>query len=111
MPEIFTLIVALLAAVGTMALVWLLVRAVMKSDGAGTPVYAVVRLSGPSTDVQGTVRRLNWLCQWGAADLRVILADDGMTAEARKEAEILLRAYPAVTLCTMEHVTEIISRV
>jgi len=103
MPEIFTMIVALLAAVGVVALGWLFLGA-WPRNGTAPPAIAILHLTDRAADVQQAVCRLQYLRQWGP--VKILLADGGMTVDVQKQVTILLRDDPSIVLCGEDEVQQ-----
>ncbi len=109
MLEIYHFVIAFLAAVGVMALVWLAVGVIQHKGRLAHPVHVVLTLSDSSADIQWTVERLDWLRQWGIMDLRIIVAEEDPTGEPHEMAERLCKDDPTLTLCPSQDIWRYIS--
>jgi len=108
MSEVFTVIVALLAAMGAVALLWVTAGAWLRSGSLDLPVFAVLYVPEKPADVQRAMRRLQWLRRWGDVDFKIVLADGGMADETRKQVELLRRDEPGLAVCDPSEVAGLI---
>lgn len=96
-------IVAMLAAVGLTALVWLVAGTVL-GFGRRPAMRPVLLLpaSGAAPALQQSVHELERLRREMGAYTEIVILDCGLTEEARKIGELLCREDRAVALCTAE---------
>ena len=103
MNAIWQVLLALLAAVGLLALGWLTFGRLLTpvGGGGGGPVYAVVPASG---DVKG----LLWLRGGELARFTIVIADGGLDGTGRAVAAALLTRAQGIVLCPAERLGEYI---
>lgn len=106
MSDLYHLAVALLAAIGVVSLVWLITGALLRPGRASPPIHVVLRPPEHPDDIQRSLERIRWLREWGHTDVRIIVADDGMTQEARDVVGLLCRDDPLLTVCGASEIGE-----
>ena len=103
MNAIWQAVLALLAAVGLLALGWLLFgKLVTPAGGSGGPVYAVIPAAGGGENLAQDVRALRWLRGGELARFSVVLADGGLSEAGRRRAAALLAGRRGVVLCPLD---------
>lgn len=100
-------VIALLAAIGLTALLWSLAGWIFRPrERIPGTFYLLIPVRGEATELEQTVRALRRI----RADCRagVILADCGLTDEARLRAALLARSADGVRLCTPPELAQIL---
>ncbi|MGM9594338.1 MAG: hypothetical protein ACI3U8_08280 [Candidatus Onthomonas sp.] len=97
--EPLTAVVALLAAFGLAALLWLCLGRLLLPVGAMEPVQ-VSLMPGPS--LEQNLKGLQWLAAVGLLDARVTVIDPGLLPQERAETLRLLRRWPGIPLVSAE---------
>ena len=92
MNAIWQVLLALLAAVGLLALGWLTFGRLLTpvGGGGGGPVYAVVPASGDGAHLEQDVKGLLWLRGGELARFTIVIADGGLDGTGRAVAAALL---------------------
>ena len=92
MNPIWQVLLALLAAVGLLALGWLTFGRLLTpvGGGGGGPVYAVVPASGDGAHLEQDVKGLLWLRGGELARFTIVIADGGLDGTGRAVAAALL---------------------
>ena len=103
-------IVAALAAIGLLTLVFLPVSAALRRRCRGIPgTLALVPCGCADGErLEQTVRALERDCRETGALRRIVILDCGMDGETRRLAELLCRDGAAVVLCPREGLGELI---
>ena len=85
MNAIWQVLLALLAAVGLLALGWLTFGRLLTpvGGGGGGPVYAVVPASGDGAHLEQDVKGLLWLRGGELARFTIVIADGGLDGTGR----------------------------
>lgn len=97
------MLLTLLAAIGLLALGWLLFgRLVTPVGDAETPVYAVIPASGSGEGLEHAVKGLLWLRGGQLAQCTIVIADEGLDPGGRAVAAALCGQGQAV-LCPTEN--------
>ena len=104
MNAIWQVLLALLAAVGLLALGWL----TPVGGGGGGPVYAVVPASGDGAHLEQDVKGLLWLRGGELARFTIVIADGGLDGTGRAVAAALLARGQGIVLCPAERLGEYI---
>lgn len=88
MNAIWQVLLALLAAVGLLALGWLTFGRLLTpvGGGGGGPVYAVVPASGDGAHLEQDVKGLLWLRGGELARFTIVIADGGLDGTGRAVA-------------------------
>lgn len=97
--EPLTVVVALLAAYGLAALIWLCLGRLLLPVGAMEPVEVSLT---PGPGLEQNLRGVQWLCGAGLLDARVTVFDPGLLPEERQEILRLLRRWPGVLLISTD---------
>ncbi len=92
-------LLALLAALGLLALGWVLFGKLVTPVGDGGPVYAVVPASGGGEHLEQDVKGLLWLRGGELARFTIVIADNGLDGAGRAVASALLAGSTGVVLC------------
>ena len=110
MNAIWQVLLALLAAVGLLALGWLTFGRLLTpvGGGGGGPVYAVVPASGDGAHLEQDVKGLLWLRGGELARFTIVIADGGLNAAGRAAASALLARDRGLVVCPMERLSEYI---
>lgn len=102
------LLLTLLAAVGMLALGWVLFgKLVAPVGGEEAPVYAVIPASGSGEGLEHTVRGLLWLRGGQLARCTIVIADGGLDQSGRAVAAALC-GQGGTVLCPMERVPDLL---
>ena len=104
-------LIALLAALGFAAAVWAVAGKWMLPAGRTGSVAALVRAEGNAPELENTVDGLRWLNRSGFTRMRIVIADAGMSGEARKIAEALAKEDAAIFVCRPEEIGEVLRRI
>ena len=107
MNAIWQVLLALLAAVGLLALGWLTFGRLLTPVGGG-PVYAVVPASGDGAHLEQDVKGLLWLRGGELARFTIVIADGGLDGTGRAVAAALLTRAQGIVLCPAERLGEYI---
>lgn len=101
MNAIWQVLLALLAAVGLLALGWLTFGRLLTpvGGGGGGPVYAVVPASGDGAHLEQDVKGLLWLRGGELARFTIVIADGGLDGTGRAVAAALLARGQGIVLC------------
>lgn len=103
MSVLMDVIVALLAAIGVGTVLWAAFgRLFVPQEEPDSRVAAVVRARGDAPGLECTVDSLLWLLSIGAVRMDIVIADDGMSGDARRVAYILMGRSSRVKLCPIE---------
>ena len=104
MNAIWQVLLALLAAVGLLALGWLTFGRLLTPVGGsgGGPVYAVVPASGDGAHLEQDVKGLLWLRGGELARFTIVIADGGLDGTGRAVAAALLTRAQGIVLCPAE---------
>ena len=102
MNPIWQVLLALLAAVGLLALGWLTFGRLL------TPVGAVVPASGDGAHLEQDVKGLLWLRGGELARFTIVIADGGLDGTGRAVAAALLARGQGIVLCPAERLGEYI---
>ena len=110
MNAIWQVLLALLAAVGLLALGWLTFGRLLTpvGGGGGGPVYAVVPASGDGAHLEQYVKGLLWLRGGELARFTIVIADGGLDGTGRAVAAALLARGQGIVLCPAERLGEYI---
>ena len=110
MNAIWQVHLALLAAVGLLALGWLTFGRLLTPVGGsgGGPVYAVVPASGDGAHLEQDVKGLLWLRGGELARFTIVIADGGLDGTGRAVAAALLTRAQGIVLCPAERLGEYI---
>ena len=110
MNAIWQVLLALLAAVGLLALGWLTFGRLLTpvGGGGGGPVYAVVPASGDGAHLEQDVKGLLWLRGGELARFTIVIADGGLDGTGRAVAAALLARGQGIVLCPAERLGEYI---
>ncbi len=111
MSVILELFAILLAAVGLLALGWMLFGRLVAPVGGGCPVYAVVPARGDGAGLEHAVDGLLWLRGGELARFTIVIADGGLDAEGRAVASALLARGQGLVVCPEERLGEYIASV
>lgn len=108
MHSVWEVVIALLAAAGALALVWLAFgRLLLPLGGRGqAPVWTVVRASGDGGGLEQAVHSLLWLRGTAREGYQIIIADDGLDEGGRAIALALAGREQGVCLCPLERLPE-----
>jgi len=98
-------VVAVLAAVGVVELLWKLAQALMtKNRPAPKRALAVISAAGDGSSIQEQVRALTAIGRESGVIGRILVADCGLDEEGQKLCRILERENRWVILCRAEDV-------
>lgn len=111
MNAILQVILALLAAVGLLALGWMLYGKLVTPVGELGPVYAVLPADGDGARLEQEVKGLLWLRSGALARAIIVIADTGLTPEGRAVAAALMKDATGVVLCPAERLGEYLAQV
>ncbi len=70
-----------------------------------TDIFTVVRVAGDAPGMEQAVRGLEWLIDSGREETCIIIADGGLTPEARRRARLLAEKNDLV-LCRTEQIIQ-----
>ena len=102
------LLLTLLAAVGLLALGWVLFgKLVAPVGGKESPIYAVIPASGGGDGLEHTVRGLLWLQGGQLARCNCRIVDCGLDQRGRAAAAVLCE-QGGVILCPMEQLADLL---
>lgn len=100
MHEILQVLLALLAAVGLLALGWVLFGRLVTPVGRDSgPVYAVVPAQDKGEHLEQDVKGLLWLRGGELARFTIVIADNGLDPEGRAVAAALLADSTGLVIC------------
>lgn len=100
MHAILQTLFALLAAMGLLALGWVLFGKLVTPVGSGSgPVYAVVPADGEGEHLEQDVKGLLWLRGGELARFTIVIADNGLDPAGRAVAAALLADSTGVVVC------------
>ena len=100
MHEVLQILLALLAAVGLLALGWVLFGKLVTPVGSGGgPVYAVVPAHGEGEHLEQDVKGLLWLRGGELARFTIVIADNGLDPAGRAVAAALLADSTGLVVC------------
>ncbi|MGM9619548.1 MAG: hypothetical protein ACI3W8_06950 [Oscillospiraceae bacterium] len=100
-------VIALLAAVGLTAVLWLVLKAVFAPRRElCEPVYLVLPVSGRTRAMEQAVGEMQQMRRQYGGAARAVLLDCGMEEEQRRMARILQREDPLLLLCSEEELKE-----
>ena len=110
MNAIWQVLLALLAAVGLLALGWLTFGRLLTpvGGGGGGPVYAVVPASGDGAHLEQDVKGLLWLRGGELARFTIVIADGGLDGTGRAVAAARLARGQGIVLSPAERLGEYI---
>jgi len=109
--NIFTeIIIAVSAALGVFALIWVLSGAVQTpvKCGKNAKMWTVLSVRGSSPDLEQTIEGVLWLARRGTMKTDVIIVDMGMDEETAKIAGLLAGGNEKVTVCVRDDLETII---
>ena len=92
-------VLALLAAVGLLALGWTLFGWLLAPSEGDGPVYAVVPAAGEGAHLEQDVKRLLWLRGQQKKGFTIVIADGGLDPAGRAVAAALLTGATGVVVC------------
>lgn len=104
---VLTIVIAALAAIGLLLILWLSFDALFSTKETGTAFYLVL-LKGNAAPVQLTMRAALRRRDWQGLRATLVFVDDGMDCEGQCAAELLLRGREDVLLCSHSQLSEII---
>lgn len=93
--EPLTAVVALLAAFGLAALLWLCLGRLLLPVGVMEPVQVSLT---PGPGLEHNLKGLQWLAAAGLLDARVTVIDPGLLPQERADTLRLLRRWPGIPL-------------
>lgn len=93
--EPLTALIALLAAFGLAALLWLCLGRLLLPVGGMEPVQVSLT---PGPGLEQNLKGLQWLAAAGLLDARVTVWDPGLLPQERAETLRLLRRWPGIAL-------------
>lgn len=99
MYGILQVILALLAAVGLLALGWVLFGRLVTPAGAAGSVYAVVPARGQGEHLEQDVKGLLWLRGGELARFTIVIADNGLDPSGKAVAAALLARSTGLVVC------------
>ena len=104
-------ILALLAAVGLLALGWLLFGKLLTPVGGSSEgtVYAVVSACGDGANLERDVTGLLWLRGGELARFSIVIADGGLNDVGKAAVSALVERKPGVEICPLERLPEYIA--
>lgn len=88
---------ALLAAMGTLAVGWLIFGRLVAPVGTG--IWAVLPAAGGGDDLEHRLSSLLWLSGAGLARFRVIILDRGLDQDGLRLVSRLKERWPEAVLC------------
>lgn len=91
-------VIALLAAIGLGAVLYLLVRSTAGKKELCSPVYLILPVSERTKEMEQSVVELQMMRRQYGGAARAVLLDCGMEEEQRRMARILLREDPLLLL-------------
>ena len=95
-------VMAMLAAIGLAAVLYLLVRAAAGKKELCSPVYLILPVSGKTKEMEQSVAELQLLRRRYGGAARAVLLDCGMEEEQRRMARILQREDPLLLVLEEE---------
>ena len=109
LSAVLEMVLALLAAVGLVFLLWMLVvrRLLPLSDKYGI-VVTVVRGKGNGEGLEQRVRELLWLRQSNLFRGNIVIVDCGLNEQGRALARLLCANTDEVFLCSAENLPQLI---
>lgn len=111
LSAILEVILAVLAAVGLMALAWLIFgRWLLPLGGSDTRMRAVLDASGDGAGLEQAVHSLLWLRRCDLWRGRLVIVDRGLDEEGRRLARLLSANTDDVVLCELKDLPELIGR-
>ena len=102
-------VLALLAAVGLLALGWTLFGWLLAPSEGDGPVYAVVPAAGEGAHLEQDVKRLLWLRGQQKKGFTIVIADGGLDPAGRAVVAALLTGATGVVVCPAERLGEYIT--
>ena len=97
--------IALLAALGAVTLLWMAVSA-LAERGEKLPAVLMVPLRGRAEDMEFIVRSLELRRSRSGLRAPIVLVDAGLEAEARRRAELLTGTHPGVLVLEAAEVSK-----
>lgn len=91
-------VIALLAAIGLGAVLYLLVRGTAGKKELCSPVYLILPVSERTKEMEQSVAELQLMRRQYGGAAKVVLLDEGMNEEQRRMARILQREDPLLLL-------------
>ncbi len=95
-------VIALLAAIGLGAVLYLLVRSAAGKKELCSPVYLILPVSGRTKEMEQSVEELQMLRRQYGGAAKAVLLDCGMEEEQRRMARILQREDPLLLVLEEE---------
>lgn len=106
---ILQVLLAVLAAVGLLALGWMAINCLLTPEEGDGPVYSVVPAAGEGPRLEQDVKRLLWLRGRQKGRFTIVIADGGLDPAGRAVAAGLLEGATGVVVCPLERLGEYIS--
>ncbi len=104
-------LIALFAAIGILAVLWLVIGKILSpAPAVPSGLVEVLPASGDGRRMEGQVRSILWQNACQGISCPLILADCGLDAEGLKAAGCLLRRWPALQLCKAEELGPLLRR-
>ena len=100
---------ALLAAIGLLALGWWTLGRVMTPAPWSGPVYVVVPAAGSGAHLEQDVKGLLWLRKQQRGSFTIVIADEGLNPSGRAIAAALLTDATGVVVCPATRLGEYIT--
>lgn len=109
MDGILQVVLAVLAAIGLLALGWVAFDRLTAPADWGGPVYAVVPAAGEGPHLEQDVKSLLWLRGRQNSRFTIVIADGGLNPAGRAVAAALLTDATGVVVCPADRLSEYIS--
>ncbi len=105
------ILIALFAAIGILAVLWLIIgKLFTPAPAVSSSLLQVLPASGDGHQLEGQVRAILWQNYCQSISCPLILADCGLNAEGLKAAHCLTRRWPAVHICKPEELGALLSQ-
>ena len=102
-------IIALLASIGTVTLLWAVVQALIFAPPRHQDAVVLVSARGNGEDLEAQVRALTLMCGEQHTVGEILLVDCGLTEEGKTLCRLLARQYRRVTLIAPEDITKYVT--
>lgn len=106
---ILQVVLALLAAIGLLALGWTIFGWLLAPAEGDGPVYAVVPAVGEGAHLEQDLKWLLWLRGQQKRGFTIVIADGGLNQTGRVVAAALLTGTTGVVICPAERLSQYIT--
>lgn len=109
MDGILQVVLALLAAIGLLALGWAIFGQMLLPGDWSGPVYAVVPAAGEGEHLEQDVKSLLWLRGHKKKQFTIVIADGGLDSTGKAVAAALLSGATGVVVCPADRLSQYIT--